>query len=103
MFNGVGQPTAPQEAVLDVLHLTPSGFGNNRTKYIIIMFLNCPIQGPLVGGHRNATECLLRDDMFNTIPVLVVLDIKGNGTIADSSTIDLADALHPQYPINIIT
>ena len=39
----------------------------------------------------------------HTIAVLVVLDIKGNGTIADSSTIDLADALHPQYPINIIT
>jgi len=67
------------------------------------MTSRCPVQDAVLNGSGDTTrESLVSVDVFNAILVLVVIDIKANGSIADSCAIEPGHALHVQYGVDVI-
>lgn len=103
MFLGVRQPSVFQKVVVDFGHLEPSGLSDDSAEHVVMMTSRCPVQDPVLNGSGETTcESLVSVDVFNAILVLVVIDIKADGSIADSCAIEPGYALHAQYGVDVI-
>jgi len=103
MFLRIRQPSVLQKLVFNLVHLKPSGFSGNSTEHVVIMSSRRPVKDSFLRGSGNpARECLISVDVFNAILVLVVIDIKGDGSIADSRATDPGHTLHAQDGIDVI-